>query len=98
MERDCEHCIHRIPILDEENGIWSGANCEMWDCDFVDRREALAAYEGIKPEKKEGYWKLKTADDGNLYRSCSVCCKNNFLGEFPFCPYCGADMRKGSFK
>ena len=43
-ERDCEHCIHRIPILNREEGIWEGADCECWDCDYVNREEALQAW------------------------------------------------------
>lgn len=55
MERDCEHCIHRVPKLDEVEGIWKGADCDSWDCEFVDRKEALEAYQelhGIKGADK----------------------------------------------
>ena len=24
--RDCENCIHRVPILDKVEGIWRGAD------------------------------------------------------------------------
>ena len=44
MERDCKNCIHRVPILDEENCVWSGADCDSWDCEFVSRKEALQAW------------------------------------------------------
>jgi len=47
MERDCEHCIHRVPKLDEVEGIWKGADCDSWDCEFVDRKAALEAYQEI---------------------------------------------------
>ena len=41
---DCEKCIHRVPILDKENGVWKGAECDSWDCKFVSRKEALRAW------------------------------------------------------
>ena len=44
-ERDCKTCIHRVPILDEAEGIWRGADCDSWDCEYVNRREALEAWE-----------------------------------------------------
>ena len=43
-ERDCKTCIHRVPILDEGEGIWRGADCDSWDCEYVSRKEALQAW------------------------------------------------------
>ena len=44
--RDCKNCIHKVPVFDEEEGIWRGADCDAWECRFVSRAEALKAYEG----------------------------------------------------
>ena len=43
-DRDCKNCIHRVPILDEENCVWRGADCECWDCEYINRKEALQAW------------------------------------------------------
>ena len=43
--RDCANCIHKVPVFDEEEGIWRGADCDAWECNFVSREEALKAYE-----------------------------------------------------
>ena len=52
VSRDCANCIHRIPQLNEEDGIWEGAECESWNCKFVDRKEALESLKQIKLIKK----------------------------------------------
>ncbi len=44
MDRDCENCIHRVPVFDKEQGIWTGANCDSFDCEFVSRQECLNAW------------------------------------------------------
>lgn len=46
--RDCKNCIHKVPVFDEEEGIWRGADCDAWECKFVSRVEALKAYEEAK--------------------------------------------------
>ena len=46
-DRDCEHCIHRVPRLDKEEGIWKGADCEMWDCEYLNRQVAIDALKEI---------------------------------------------------
>ena len=43
--RDCEKCIHRVPYLDKEEGVWR-ASCEVFSCQFLDRDEVLNAYMG----------------------------------------------------
>jgi hypothetical protein len=41
-------------------------------------------------ERPQGKWIY-----GNLdYSTCSNCMYSNHYGDFPFCPNCGADMRK----
>lgn len=51
-ERDCEHCIHRIPILNREEGIWKGADCDSWNCEYVNRKEALQAWKEKNANKE----------------------------------------------
>lgn len=48
--RDCEKCIHRVPYLDKEEGVWR-ASCEVWSCQFLDRDEVLNAYWGGRNEQ-----------------------------------------------
>jgi hypothetical protein len=43
-DRDCKTCIHRVPVFDDEEGIWRGADCDSWDCEYVNRKEALQAW------------------------------------------------------
>lgn len=47
-DRDCEHCIHRVPILNKEEGVWEGADCECWNCSFSSREDAEKAIEENK--------------------------------------------------
>ena len=42
-ERDCEHCIHKVPVFDEE-GYCKYAQCDSWNCEYVNRKEALEAW------------------------------------------------------
>ena len=51
-KRDCKNCIHKVPMFDEEEGIWRGADCDAWECNFVSREEALKAYEA----RTQGEW------------------------------------------
>lgn len=54
--------------------------------------EYMRGYEAAEREHKrpQGKWIY-----GNLdYSTCSNCMYSNHYGDFPFCPNCGADMRK----
>lgn len=53
-DRDCKNCIHRVPILDEDN-FWSSADCDSWDCEFVSRKEALQVWKDRGIQYTEGY-------------------------------------------
>ena len=44
--RDCETCVHRIPKYDEE-GIWKGAECECWNCEYLNRKECIEAWKKL---------------------------------------------------
>lgn len=37
--RDCANCFHRKPVL-KEDGTWT-AECEKWDCEFLNRSEMI---------------------------------------------------------
>ena len=52
MERDCKHCIHLIPVYDDSEGTFVGADCESWDCEYINRKEALKAYKDAKGESQ----------------------------------------------
>lgn len=43
-----------------------------------------------------GKWIVKTNKEGETYGECSVCNKIQYAGEFNFCPYCGADMKRSN--
>ena len=47
MERDCKTCIHKVPVFDEE-GYCKYAECDSWNCEYVNRKEALKAYQILK--------------------------------------------------
>lgn len=45
--RDCEHCIHKIPVL--KDGEWT-VECESFDCEFISREACLLAYRNKEPK------------------------------------------------
>lgn len=36
-DRDCKSCVHNTPD-----------GCESWDCEYINRAEAIEAYETLK--------------------------------------------------
>ena len=46
VNRDCEHCIHKVPVFDED-GYCKYAECEMWDCEYLNRQIAIDALKEI---------------------------------------------------
>lgn len=42
-DRDCERCVHSRPYGGENNN-----RCTSWDCEFIDRKEAVEAYRWSK--------------------------------------------------
>lgn len=61
-ERDCEHCIHKVPVFDED-GYCKYAQCDSWNCEYVNRKEALEAWKQINGLKSASANATKTADD-----------------------------------
>ena len=49
--RDCENCIRNLP----------GQGCTSWDCDYINRKDAIEAYEMVKAmrEVSEAYGNVK---------------------------------------
>lgn len=51
-------------------------------------------------DKSKGYWKHGTTPKSYV-RTCSVCGERSYfvgIGEYPFCPYCKAEMRQTHFE
>lgn len=46
-DRDCERCVHSRPFGGENNN-----RCTSWDCEFIDRQEAIKAYREKMAEKE----------------------------------------------
>lgn len=41
--RDCENCVHARPYGGENDN-----RCSAWSCEFIDRNEAIEAWETLK--------------------------------------------------
>lgn len=41
--RDCENCVYAKPYGGENDN-----RCSAWSCEFIDRAEAIEAYETLK--------------------------------------------------
>ena len=54
MERDCEHCFHKVPVFDEE-GYCKYAECDSWDCEYMSRADAKKAIEESALQYAKGY-------------------------------------------
>ena len=51
--RDCKNCAHYTPD-----------GCESWDCEYINRAEAIECYEIVKAMKEMGetYGKVKAVN------------------------------------
>lgn len=38
-DRDCKTCVHAHPF-----GGWYDNNCDVWECEYINRKEAIEAY------------------------------------------------------
>ena len=47
--RDCETCVYAKPFGGENDN-----RCSAWSCEFIDRHEAIKAYETLKSMKEAG--------------------------------------------
>lgn len=45
--RDCENCVYARPY-----GSKNDNRCSAWSCEFIDRHEAIEAYELVKAMRK----------------------------------------------
>lgn len=58
----------------------------------------VLAYECGKAERKRGRWEMKP-DPYGFFEEIPVCsecgCTTKWREKYPYCPNCGADMRKG---
>ena len=43
VERDCENCVRNKPNV----------GCTSWDCDYINRKEAIEAWKKLHKERKE---------------------------------------------
>ena len=57
--RDCETCIHARPYGGENDN-----RCSAWSCEYINRNDAIEAYETLKAmrEMSETFAKVKTAN------------------------------------
>ena len=77
-KRDCKNCIHKVPVFDEEEGIWKGAECDAWECNFVSRAEALKAYEA-RPRDNYDLGYVQGLEDGRNERPQGECQNCQYL-------------------
>ena len=47
MERKCESCVHAKPFGGENDN-----RCSAWSCEYINRAEAIEAYETLKAMKE----------------------------------------------
>ena len=45
--RDCESCIHAKPFGGENDN-----RCGAWECEYINRKEAIECYELVKAMKE----------------------------------------------
>ena len=92
MKRDCAKCIRSKGATQWDNG------CTSWDCDFIDRAEAIKVYKG-----NQGKWKKLHQIGLEDIVVCSECdtymletesgMKIPFVPIMRYCPNCGARMK-----
>ena len=46
MDRDCKNCARNKPDV----------GCTSWDCDFIDRKEAIKAWKQVSNAKEVKYY------------------------------------------
>ena len=62
--RDCENCAHAKPFGGENDN-----RCDAWECEFIDRQEAIEAY---KARKDDTEWEW--CHDCKEYDQEAHCC------------------------
>lgn len=48
-DRDCENCAHAKPFGGENDN-----RCDAWECEYINRQEAIKAYKARREEEAEG--------------------------------------------
>ena len=68
--------------------------CSSWDCDFIDRFDAIRAY---KLKRTRGEWKAYYHGSDSNYDmityQCNICGYSQNYRSF-FCPHCGTQMKE----
>lgn len=60
MKRDCETCVYARPYGGENDN-----RCSAWSCEFIDRNEAIEAWETLKAMREtKGIITTGTIGDG----------------------------------
>lgn len=59
MERNCESCVHAKPFGGKDDN-----RCSAWECEYINRAEAIEAYETLKAMQKmsEAYGNVKAVN------------------------------------
>lgn len=47
-DRKCENCAHAHPF-----GGWYDNRCDVWECEFIDRQEAIEAYKARREAEEK---------------------------------------------
>ena len=47
-ERNCENCVHAKPFGGENDN-----RCDAWECEYINRQEAIEAYKERKDRPKQ---------------------------------------------
>lgn len=63
-ERNCENCVHAHPFGGENDN-----RCDAWECEFIDRKEAIEAY---KARRDDTEWEW--CHDCKEYDQEAHCC------------------------
>lgn len=91
----CDDCISRASLIDK---------AMSWDTHFTDSERYVSlsdimALPSVTPQRPKGKW-IKVYPLGMDYEAymCSECKTGDWditIGEYKFCPYCGAEMSGG---
>ena len=78
--RDCERCVFARPYGGENDN-----RCSAWDCEFIDRKEAIKAYRAVKVVRCKECRHWSNGDD--TYGICYRCPNTRQMRYNDFCSY-----------